>query len=597
MLTLIRKAFLALHQRITAKIVIALLACVWGTVALDAYLMKKVAAARLGDELRTQARVVAAAVHRQLSGGGAAGLDLFLRELQTVSGARRIALVDPSWKVVSSSDPEEVGSTLAPASALGTQGGAGGMRATAALHSEACRGIDNPALAFLAAVVIDPPGRDLSLAAYPGRRMLEYYELVGMLVILATVLVVIWVVVQRPLSQLMVAITRIRGGDLNVHCEVLVEDEFGRLAASINAMLAALHEKNRELQLLHETQIVQADRLASVGQLASGLAHEIKAPLHGVLSALEVLQAHSREAQTGAVLAQIQAQIGRVVAIATDMLSYACPHSPHFRLCDLADILERTLALLRADAEKHKVRLLKRVDAALPKTLVDGEQMQQVCLNLLLNAIEAAGAGGEVSVSMTWQRESNLIAIRVTDSGPGVSDAVAARLFEPFFTTKKGGHGLGLATSRMLVTQNHGTIRLLRTTGTSACFEVLLPVTQEDGLLPAPTGVQPGISDRRSSAVDAYLFGLACHCPLGIGEFCPAAVLRDIRRLDMGERYEAIGKLSEAEKASLQATHVACSFEHRGGVPPQPTRSGVLPPGGPLSGTAAHGIAGEGQPR
>jgi signal transduction histidine kinase len=456
MLTFLRNAFVAIHRRITLKIVIAVLACVWGIVALDAY-------------LRRQA------------------------------------------------------------------------------------------------------------AAGSGLRLLGYYEVGGMLVILATVLVVIWVVVQRPLSQLMVAITRIRSGDLSVHCEVLVDDELGRLAASINAMLASLREKNRELQLLHETQIVQADRLASVGQLASGLAHEIKAPLHGVLSALEVLQAHGGDPQTGAVLAQIQAQISRVVAIASDMLSYACPHRPHFRLCDLGDILERTLALLRADAGKHNVRLEMNIDAALPKTLVDGEQMQQVCLNLLLNAIEAAGDGGEVSVSIAWQKESKLIAIRVTDSGRGVSDDVAARLFEPFFTTKKGGHGLGLATSRMLVTQNHGTIRLLSTPGTGACFEVLLPVIQEEASVPAAAGVVPS-AGCGSSAVDAYLFGLACHCPLGIGESCPSAVLRDIRLLNLGERYAAIGKLSETEKAKVQEIHVACSFQHRDGAPSRPASPDVSLP-------------------
>lgn len=477
MLTLIGKAFQFLHRRITAKIVIALLACVWGTVALDVYLRRRAAAAQLVGALQTQAPLTTT------------------------------------------------------------------------------------------------------------------YEVCGTLAILAAVLVVIWVVVQRPLSQLMAAISRIRDGDLNVHCEVLVDDELGRLAASINAMLASLREKNQELQLLHETQIVQADRLASVGQLASGLAHEIKAPLHGVLSALEVIQAHNREPQTGAVLAQIQAQIGRVVAIATDMLSYASPHQPHFRLCDLGDILERTLTLLRADAEKHKVRLEKTVDAALPKTLVDGEQMQQVCLNLLLNAIEAAGQGGEVRVGITWQRESNLISIRVADSGPGVRDEVAARLFEPFFTTKKGGHGLGLATSRMLVTQNHGTIRLRRSPAAGACFEVLLPVIHEDTPAPAAAGVQPA-ADRGSLAADAYLFGLACHCPLGIGECCPSTALRDIRLLNLSERYEAIGKLSEAEKASLQATHVACSFQHRGGAPPRSVRPAETSPPQPGPGGPAAGPAG-----
>jgi signal transduction histidine kinase len=572
MLTLIRKAFQALHHRITAKIVIALLACVWGTVALDVYLMRKAAAGRRFGELQTQARLAATAVHHQLASRltGAAlparGLNVLLGDLRRVTGAQRIAVTDELQRVVESSEPADIGAALAPAAADG-----GRARATAALHSESCRATDGAVLAVLENVVIDSQPRDFSPSALAERRALEAFELCGMLVILATVLVVIWVVVQRPLSQLMVTISRIRDGDLNAHCEVLVGDELGHLAASINAMLGSLREKNRELQLLHETQIVQADRLASVGQLASGLAHEIKAPLHGVLSALEVLQAHGRDPQTSAVLGQIQAQIGRVVAIATDMLSYASPHHPHFRLCDLGDILERTLALLRADAEKHKVRLEKTVDAALPRTLVDGEQMQQVCLNLLLNAIEAAGHGGEVRVSITWQRESNLIALRVADSGPGVSDAVAARLFEPFFTTKKSGHGLGLATSRMLVTQNHGTIRLQRPAGTGACFEVLLPVIQEEAPLPAAAATDPGPA-RQGSVIDAYLFGLACHCPLGIGESCPAAALRDIRLLTLSERYEAIAKLSEAEKTKLQAIHVACSFEHRAATPPPPAR-------------------------
>ncbi len=395
------------------------------------------------------------------------------------------------------------------------------------------------------------------------------------------VLIVIWVVIQRPISQLMGAMTRIEQGKLDVHCHTPARDEFGRLAAGINSMLLSLRDKNRELKLLNDTHMAQADRVASMGQLASGLAHEIKNPLHGISSALTVIRGRT-DRDTALIIDEIQGQIARLVETVSDMLSYARPRESRFEICAVEQILLRTLALLNADIESHKIRLVKQIADEVPDTLLDREKIQQVYFNLILNAIQSTGDGGRVIVTLDWDQESNLIVSRVEDDGPGIPPDLAARVFEPFFTTKKQGHGLGLATSRMLIEQNNGTLELVSTPGSGACFRILLPVIT--ALAPPP-----GLDDRPSTeggdvaeaALDAYLFGLACHCPLGVGEDCPAEAIRRIRHLDLAERHEAIRKLTREKKIRSRKQHVECSFEKRkeGGPPPADVRA----PGAPGS--------------
>ena len=559
MLRPLRTIFLAVRRKAAAKIAIAVLAAMTVCVWFDTCLMDRRAAERRAEDLAARVQTTALAVQSFLTDRSrdepldAAAISAFLVELQSVSLAGRVAVVDESGRVLFSSKSGDLGSSLDPGGETPGSPVAGGWRRTVVplQTGRPVPGLATP-VSRLSSVVVDHAHapRDGAGPAWLRAALL--------FVVVVVVLLVVWLVVQRPVSQLLRVAQQVQEGDLDVRFDVATQDELGRLAAGLSSMLTALRHRDRELQVLSDTHMAQMDRLASVGQLASGLAHEIKSPLHGVRSALEIIHERSGP-ETRRIIVEIQAQIARVVEIVSDLLSYARARSAQFELCRVEHVLGRALALLRPDIQRRGIRLTKEVASDLPETFVDREKIQQVLLNLLLNSLQAVSDGGCLSTSVTWSKESNLITIRVEDDGPGVSEELAERIFEPFFTTKEEGHGLGLATARMLVEQNNGAIRLRRS-GPGAAFEVLLPVISGDDLIPARAETPAAEGEPAGAAREAYLFSLACRCPLGSDGRCPVEGLRRIRALDLEERLDAIRSLSEEERTRIQRWHAQCAF-------------------------------------
>jgi signal transduction histidine kinase len=583
MTSLVKRLALALHHRITAKIVVAILAGMGAVGLMQGHLMDRAEEAWLMADLRAQATAAAEAVHGAFAAGaaGIAGEERrrLLEALRHTSGAARVAVTDSSGRIVLSSNPGEEGTRIdtAPGDEWHDEE-TDVHRFVVPLHRQDCDRTDPAGLAGLAGLVVDQDSALHRAHLYAAHGALAYWRVAAMVVVTGLVLVVIWVVVQWPLSRLMAAVTRIEQGDMDVHCQAPAGDEFGRFAAGINAMLASLRAQNRELALMHETRMAQADRLASMGQLASGLAHEIKNPLHAVNSVLSVLRGRADPA-TGAIIAETQGHVQRVIRAVAEMLTYARPRPFRFELCDLRQVVNRAVALLNADIQARGIRLEQEAAPDLPQTRVDQEKMQQVYVNLLLNAIQAIGKGGCVRITLAWDPATNLITSRVQDDGPGIPAEVAARLFEPFVTSKKGGHGLGLATSRMLVERNSGLLRLVPGTPKGACFEIVLPVIAGDE--PAPAPAQTG-ADAADAGLDAQLFGLACRCPTGGEERCPIEAIRRVRLLELTQRCGAVRQLDTAQKAQALNLHRQCRLARRGLVedapPPVPAlREGGLP--------------------
>ena len=559
----IRRLIFALHHRITAKILIAIVGGVGVIVFLHTHLMTGGEARRIENDFATVARIAATATHNVLAadgetpGASASSFRGLLVGMRNASGASRIALVGTDGVVAVSSEPGDVGADLLSGDVRESVVDVDGLlRAVAPLHDDSCAGRDSPELARIAAVVLDQGAERQQRLVHGSKRLLETFGLASMLGVTFLILLVVWVVVQRPISQIMRGVARIEQGDLHANLGTPVQDEFGRLAAAINSMLTSLREKNRELGTLHEARLIHADRVASMGQLASGFAHEIKNPLHGISSALTVIRSRT-DPETVEIIDEMQHQIGRVAHIVNDMLRYARPRSSHFEMCKVEHVLGRTLMLLAADIKKHSIRVEKAVATDLPETLADQEKLRQVYLNLILNAIQATGDGGQIRVSLYWDRDRNLMVSDVEDDGPGIPEETAARIFEPFFTTKEDGHGLGLGTSRMLVEQNRGVLRLLpAAAGKGAHFQILLPVIAP---VQPPCSSQDADADENGAGVDEYLFCLACGCPLGNEKDCPAEALRRIRVLDLTARAKAIRKLGPDERVRLRAAHVVCA--------------------------------------
>jgi len=271
--------------------------------------------------------------------------------------------------------------------------------------------------------------------------------------------------VARPVALLGAGAARIAAGDLEARIALGTPDEFGRLAQQFDAMTAALKE--------HQERLLQSERLAVVGRLAAGVAHEINNPLGVILGYVKLLEKKA-PSEALADLAVIEDETQRAREIVRGLLDLARPERMAGERVDLREVCDEVAARLEESRAGSGVSL--RIEGRADAT-GDPRRLRQEVLNLVKNALEAAGPGG--SVTLRARVEGGEAVLDVCDSGAGVPASDQARIFEPFFTTKTGGTGLGLAVSRAIVQAHGGSISLASAPGGGAVATVRLPAAKE----------------------------------------------------------------------------------------------------------------------
>lgn len=228
-----------------------------------------------------------------------------------------------------------------------------------------------------------------------------------------------------------------------------------------------------------EAQLIRSEKLAALGQLAAGIAHEIRNPLTSINILIHSLRErlpseNSRQED----LKVIEEEIHRMNEIVDQFLRFAKPSSPFLEKTDVLSIFEETLQLLRPQIEKQRIVVEKEFQA-LPMIQMDPEQMKQAMLNLLLNAIQAMPQGGQLTLSGRNSKEGQWIHLSIEDSGMGISPEDIDKLFDPFFSTKEGGVGLGLSITHRIIDQHHGKIEVESIPEKGTIFTVWLPIHYE----------------------------------------------------------------------------------------------------------------------
>jgi signal transduction histidine kinase len=308
----------------------------------------------------------------------------------------------------------------------------------------------------------------------------------GAVVICAVSLVALAYLIQRPMVELQEKIGRVSEGDLDVAVSFSRRnDEIGDLGRNFNHMMEQLRESREEIERLHHTQISRAEHLATLGEMAAGLAHEIRNPLAGIAGVIEIIGRDlPATSPARAVVKDVRLEIAQIDRILTDLLETARPHPPHVSRCDLNTTVEHTVMLVRQQVLSRPIKIELERAPDLPGVEHDSDQIHQVLLNLLLNAVQAIEGAGTVRVRV-GSREG-CASVRVSDSGRGISPQNLPNIFRPFFTTKGNGTGLGLSLARRIVEEHHGRIEVTSVVGKGSQFEVLLPFQ-----LPADEGAVP----------------------------------------------------------------------------------------------------------
>jgi two-component system NtrC family sensor kinase len=342
-------------------------------------------------------------------------------------------------------------------------------------------------------------GVDISLAdvyesikQFQKERFLD--AVIGFLLIGGGFMIVIGVLIDRPIKKMIRTIRRIEGGDMSARMEEDKKDEFGLMAKSFNSMLESLDVAKQEIEMCHSEQMQRAAKLASLGEIISGIAHEIKNPLTGISCAVQVFQSEMCENDgRKAVTSEILNHIKRLDRTVKDLLNYAKPKPPHFLPLNINGVLNKAVFFVYPEAKKQNVYIDTSVEGEIPDVMMDPDQMQQVFLNLMINAVQAMPDGGKLMIttlkSDIGKEEDgkiiellpgeNAVIVRFEDTGKGIEDEYLDSIFDPFFTKKAKGTGLGLAISRRIVHEHGGEIVVKSEVGKGSTFSIYLPVMQK----------------------------------------------------------------------------------------------------------------------
>ena len=326
----------------------------------------------------------------------------------------------------------------------------------------------------------------------------------GVLVVVALTFVITRNMI-HPLEQMAEATRRIAQGDFERGVSATdSEDEIGLLARSFNKMLAAIkvmkeeeeqwsrtleervHERTAELARV-QAQMAQAEKMASLGSMAAGVAHELNNPMSGILSlSLLALEEVPKDNPVHEDLETISKQALRCRTIVRGLLDFSRQGGNGEAAIDPVPVIHKSLELLAPQLEAQQVVLATRIPSATPTVRIDPGHLQQILTNLVVNAADAMEGGGTLTVSCEQGEDRDAVVLRVTDTGTGIPDSVLPHIFDPFFTTKRVGKGTGLGLSIVhgLVNEVGGRIEV--TTGpTGTTFAVQLPVGYTEPALAA----------------------------------------------------------------------------------------------------------------
>jgi signal transduction histidine kinase len=283
---------------------------------------------------------------------------------------------------------------------------------------------------------------------------------------------------RHSISQLSVGI-RDAAGRLNRELGSVTLDEVGDLPGLHRQMQNVIAEIERVVEELQqrEREVLRAEQLAAVGQVAAGVAHELRNPLTSVKMLVQTgLEGSPATGLPPEDLTLIEHEIRRMEQRIQMFLDFARPPSSERRRADLSDVLRRAMALTEGRARRQKVTITLDVPAKPVYLLIDPEQIHQVIVNLLLNALDAMPRGGTVSLTMALGTD---VEVRVRDTGPGIAPRIRDRLFEPFVSSKETGVGLGLSICRRLLEAHGGAIRGENNPAGGAVFLFTLPSSEK----------------------------------------------------------------------------------------------------------------------
>jgi two-component system NtrC family sensor kinase len=332
------------------------------------------------------------------------------------------------------------------------------------------------------------------------RRKVLFFAL--MMIVIISILIggYIYKSVTVPIHKLVTGTKKIASGDLSYRIDAISKGEIGELAQSYNTMADNLEEAKSELTKWAKTlerrveertiqlkktqnQLMQSEKLASLGKLAAGVAHELNNPLTGVLTYASLLhESAPEESEQKEDLEIIINETKRCREIIRGLLDFARQSKPAKKEVNINSVLQDTLAVIKYQSVFRDIEIVQKLDESIPPVPLDADQFEQVFMNIIMNAAEAMPDGGTLTLETSLTDGGNSIQLSFSDTGSGIKKEHMDKLFDPFFTTKEVGKGtgLGLAVTYGIVKRHNGTIEVKSTIGEGTTFIVTLPLKKTE---------------------------------------------------------------------------------------------------------------------
>ena len=237
--------------------------------------------------------------------------------------------------------------------------------------------------------------------------------------------------------------------------------------------LAARKETQRRL--------AQTERLATLGELMAGVAHEVRNPLTAIRGYVQIIRQQTSLPVHQEYLSVVLKEIDSINRVIQQLLDFSRPRQSQWQQVLLNSLIEETLILVQTSGVQARIAFNVEQDKGLPAIVADRELLKQVILNILINAVQAISARGEIRIR-TWQYSATQQAVMIEDNGCGIDIALQKKIFDPFFTTKASGTGLGLALSQRIINAHQGDIRVASIPGCGATFTLILPINPQGNL-------------------------------------------------------------------------------------------------------------------
>ncbi len=416
-----------------------------------------------------------------------------LIELASTNDITKIRILDPHGKILRSSTEEEHGTSVSPStldnlnSFLSSNDPFGTYFVKQPSRIQEFRSIENKKECFgchdssLKRTGI----LEVSIDYAPAAALLRKSQLQAIIISLAAMGILAFIIIRlferlinRPISKLKDKMKKVQEGDLEVELSSYKSDEIGNLTKNFHEMIRKLKDANHKVEELYNKQIVKAGHLASIGELAAGLAHEIKNPIAGMKGALEIFNQRTDESDPKKeIFKEMLLQIEKINHVIQDLLIYAKPKEMKISKIDPNECMHDAVKLAKPHINSKDIRFHFHPLENERLAHIDCNKIQEVLLNLILNSIASIGKEGEISIELQEKNKKELEII-FTDSGKGIKKEHLSQVFHPFFTTKKRGTGLGLSICKNIIEAHNGSIEVTSVENEGATFYIRLPVLE-----------------------------------------------------------------------------------------------------------------------